>query len=40
MQSMTMPQLEVDEQQLNDMEAVTNAELPRPVDGKRVLMHS
>jgi len=37
---MTMPQLKVDKQQLSDMEAVTSAEVPRPVDGKRVLIHS
>jgi len=39
-QSMTVLQLKVDKQQLNDMETITGAEVPRPVDGKRVLMHS
>jgi len=37
---MTMLQLKVDNQQLNDMEAVTSAEVPIPVDSKRVLIHS
>ena len=40
MQSMTTPQLKVDKQQLNDMEAVPSAEVHIPVDGKRVLIHS
>jgi len=37
---MTTPQLKVDKQQLSDMEAVTSAEVPIPVNGKRVLTHS
>jgi len=37
---MTVLQLKVDKQLLSDMEAVTSAELPIPVDGKRVLIHS
>ena len=36
---MTVTQVEVDKQQLN-VEIVTSAEVPRPVDGKRVLLHS
>ena len=37
---MTMLQLKVDKQLLSDMETVTSAEVPRPVVGKRVLIHS
>ena len=37
---MTTPQLKVDKQQLSDMEAVTSAEVPIPVNGKRILTHS
>ena len=33
-----VPQLKVDKQQLNDMEAATSAEAPRPVDGKCFLI--
>ena len=42
MQSMTTPQLKVDKQQLNDMEAVPSAdsEVHIPGDGKRALIHS
>ena len=39
MQSMTVPQVEIDKQHLNNVEIVTSAELPRPVDGERVLIH-
>jgi hypothetical protein len=37
---MTVPQLKIDKQQLDDTEAVTSAEVPRPAEGKRVLIHS
>jgi len=37
---MTVLQLKVDKQQLNDMEVIPSAEVPPPVDGKRVLIHS
>ena len=37
MQSMMVPQLKVDKQQLNDTETVTVAEVPSPV-GKCVLI--
>jgi len=37
---MTVSQVEIDKRQLNNVEIVTSAELPIPVDGKRVLTHS
>jgi len=40
MQSMTVSQVEIDDQQLNSVEIVASAELPIPVDGKRVLTYS
>jgi hypothetical protein len=40
-QSMTMSQIEIDKEQpeLNSMEIITGAEMPRPMDGKRVMIH-
>ena len=40
MQSMTESQIEIDKQQLNNVDFLTSAEVPRPVDGKHVLIHS
>jgi len=40
MQSMTVSQVEIDNQQLNGVGIVDSAELSIPVDGKRVLTHS
>ena len=40
MQSMMVPQLKVDKQQLDDTETVTGAKVPRSVCGKCVLIYS
>jgi len=40
MQSMTESQMEIDKQQLNNVDFLTSAEVPRPVDGEHVLIHS
>jgi len=40
MQSMTVSPVEIDKQQLNNVEIATSAGVPRPVDSKRVLIHS
>ena len=42
MQPMTVSQVEIDKQQLNNVEIVASAELPIPVNGRRhgVLTHS
>jgi hypothetical protein len=39
-QSMMVLQVEIDKQQLNNVEIVTSAEVPRPVDGEHILIHS
>jgi len=40
MQSMTVSQVEIDKQWLNNVEIVTSVEVPRPADSKHVLIRS